>query len=175
MIIAVDFDGTISRESAFPAVDLLPYPVNVLRLARKNGHKLILWTCRYDEPLLAAISACSKAGLFFNAVNENEPFHLKDWIKKHGKGNFSLKAYADLYIDDKACLPGQEINWEAIDLALNGPLTVEEEKELTDWYADYVSKVGVKKISSLLRGFSSQLYVPPLRLRAFKEFCSSLD
>lgn len=44
MIIAVDFDGTISR-GKFPAIDgEQPYAGESLRKLHDEGHKIIIWT-----------------------------------------------------------------------------------------------------------------------------------
>lgn len=96
MIIAVDFDGTITRESKWPDLGEpnLPFISELIR-RRKNGDKLILWTCRDCDLLQAAINFCRAFGLEFDAVNENIP----EITEKFGN---SRKVYADLYVDDKA-------------------------------------------------------------------------
>lgn len=97
MIIAVDFDGTITKESKWPELGepnmLL---INELIRRRKNGDKLILWTCRDGDLLQAAINFCNTFGLEFDAVND----HLPELKEKFG--NDTRKIYADLYVDDKA-------------------------------------------------------------------------
>ena len=56
MIIAVDFDGTISR-GKFPAIDgEQPYAGESLRKLHDEGHKIIIWTCRTGDQLLNAIN-----------------------------------------------------------------------------------------------------------------------
>lgn len=91
MIIAVDFDNTIYNEVA----DQINYPlVEKLIEAKKNGHKLILWTCRGDRWLAEAIAICNDYGLYFDAVNEN----TKGFLYR----DISVKVVADLYVDDKA-------------------------------------------------------------------------
>lgn len=94
MIIAVDFDGTLSKTQLFEQeIGFLPL-FNKLRIAKEKGHKLILWTCRGEEWLQEAIDFCYDYELEFDAVNEN----IKGPIYK----NISCKVVADLYIDDKA-------------------------------------------------------------------------
>ena len=97
MIIAVDFDGTITKESKWPELGEpnLPF-INELIRRRKNGDKLILWTCRNGDLLQAAINFCKAFGLEFDAVNDHLP-ELKERF-----GNDTRKVYADLYVDDKA-------------------------------------------------------------------------
>lgn len=118
-IIAVDFDGTLCFDE-YPGVGKLNmYAVGVLTKFRRNGGKLILWTCRHDKPLEDAVQALRDAGLEFDAVNANDPEHMDSWVEKTGDTNFSPKVYADLYIDDKALRfseAGKDtgINWFAI-------------------------------------------------------------
>lgn len=91
MIIAVDFDNTIYNEVA----DQINFPlVEKLIEAKKNGHKLILWTCRGGNWLEEAVQICADYGLFFDEVNEN--------IKGILYHDISVKVVADLYVDDKA-------------------------------------------------------------------------
>lgn len=96
MIIAVDFDGTITKESKWPELGEPNMPlINELIRRRNNGDKLILWTCRNGDLLQAAINFCKTFGLEFDAVNENLP----EIIETYGG---SRKISADLYVDDKA-------------------------------------------------------------------------
>lgn len=96
MIIAVDFDGTITKESKWPELGEPNMPfINELIRRRNNGDKLILWTCRDGDLLQAAINFCKTFGLEFDAVNENLP----EIIETYGG---SRKISADLYVDDKA-------------------------------------------------------------------------
>ena len=95
-IIAVDFDGTLC-ENAWPGIgepktDLIEYLISV----KKIGHKIILWTCRADERLDAAINWCKDLGLEFDAVNENLPEVIKEF------GHDTRKIFAHEYIDDRA-------------------------------------------------------------------------
>lgn len=101
-IIAVDFDGTLC-EFAFPKIgeqtEKQKELLESLIEARKNGHKVILWTNRGDNeeyPVLTeAVEWCKERGLEFDAVNENIP-----GLKK--LSGPSPKVVADVYIDDKA-------------------------------------------------------------------------
>ena len=116
MIVAVDFDGTLSH-SDYPAADNLDMKgIGLLKEFRANGGKVILWTCRHGEALDFAVESCHKAGLDFDAINENESEHLKQWQENHGVPNevYSPKVYADLYIDDKSLIGYKEIPWDEI-------------------------------------------------------------
>lgn len=95
-IIAVDFDGTLCEDRwpyiGNPNKQLIAY----LRDEQRHGAKLILWTCRKDEYLDAAVDWCKKHKLNFDAVNENLPETL-EWF-----GEESRKIFAHVYIDDRA-------------------------------------------------------------------------
>ena len=119
MLVAGDFDGTIS-DANYPGINLIPEVVDILLRAANNGHRLILWTCRHGDILDKTVEACYNAGLKFVAVNENDPEQVIAWKKMWGEDESSAKIYADMYIDDRAILPGQKINWNAIDKFLNG-------------------------------------------------------
>ncbi len=103
-VIAVDFDGTLC-EYAFPKIgEQKQHHKELLELLvtmRKNGHKLILWTCRGDNeeyPCLSeAVHWCRKQGLEFDAINEN----IKGTKKLSGP---SPKVLADYYLDDRSLI-----------------------------------------------------------------------
>lgn len=104
MIIAVDFDGTLSKAS-YPNVGepnklLFDYLIKRQEL----GDEIILWTCRVGEPLDIAVDFCKEQGLTFDAVNENLPWVLEAWDNKDTR-----KVFADIYIDDKAWCSGGSI------------------------------------------------------------------
>ena len=102
-IIAVDFDGTLSR-GRWPGVGVPNYLlINKLIQLQKEGHKLILWTSREGEPLQRAIEWCREKNLKFDAVNDNLP----EMIEKMGSN--SRKISCDIYIDDKSCIPEWDI------------------------------------------------------------------
>lgn len=118
-IIAIDFDGTLALGNSFPNVNLaIPnlILINWLKNKKKDGYKLILWTCREnyggknypDNPyLIDAINFCNKYGLLFDSVNANigecwgECGHL-----------YGRKILADLYIDDATFLCSSKIFWK---------------------------------------------------------------
>lgn len=95
-IIAVDFDGTIVT-NRYPEIgEPKEAVISWLREQRKNGARLILWTCRCGGEMAAAVRWCREHGLIFDAVNDN----LKDHIKEY-RGQNCRKVYADVYLDDK--------------------------------------------------------------------------
>lgn len=92
-IIGVDFDGTLAFD---------PYPacgkpnmrlIAWLNECKRNGCKIILWTCREGKPLEMAVEFCRKNGLEFDSVNENVP----ELINRYGD---CRKIGCDYYIDD---------------------------------------------------------------------------
>ena len=101
MIIAVDFDKTLSLGD-WPGVGPVNGPIMREILKRKDeGDKVILWTCRSGDELSAAVAWCRMYGLEFDAVNENLPETLEAWGYRDTR-----KVFADEYWDDKACREG---------------------------------------------------------------------
>lgn len=97
-IYAVDFDGTLC-DSVFPGLG----PPNKklikhLIKRRKEGNKIILWTCRGGERLDEAVEWCREQGLEFDAINDNIPENYDI----HPFNPNPRKVFADVYIDDKA-------------------------------------------------------------------------
>lgn len=96
-IIAVDFDGTLSRAGwpycGDPNIELINKLINL----RKEGVKVILWSCRSGIEEQAAVEWCKRYGLEFDAVNQNLPELVESW-----GGEDTRKIYADEYWDDKS-------------------------------------------------------------------------
>ena len=98
MIISTDFDGTLC-EHKFPEIGK-PYTeiINYLIQYKKEGHKIILWTCREGQKLQEAIQWCKEQGLEFDAINENVP-------ERKNQDYAIRKIYADIYLDDRNINP----------------------------------------------------------------------
>lgn len=95
-IIAVDFDGTLC-ENKYPEIGEPITPViEALLNEQKNGTKIILWTCRCDGELNAAVEWCKEHGIVFDAVND----HLPEMKEKFC--NNTRKVFANEYWDDRA-------------------------------------------------------------------------
>lgn len=106
-IIAVDFDGTLIKGNKWPDVDGIAdrhLIKNLIWEQKRNGNKLILYTCRCGEALDAAVKWCEDQDLKFDAVNENLP-ELIEAYKSDAR-----KISADIYIDDNACHP-ESVSW----------------------------------------------------------------
>lgn len=106
-IIAVDFDGTLCS-NCYPQIGVPNFRlIRILKDLKKNGKKLILWTCRSGTELEQALAWCRKMGVIFDAVNDNLPEITEQYR------NNSRKIFADVYIDDKACFPWEQEEKEA--------------------------------------------------------------
>lgn len=106
MIIACDYDNTLMMqpEGFSNSMGKPNYPlIEKLIKLKEKGHQIILWTCREGEWLQEAVEECKSLGLEFDAVNESLP-DMKS-------SNCGLrKVIADLYIDDRSCLPEYFLN-----------------------------------------------------------------
>lgn len=91
MIIAVDFDSTLSLGTKYPFLGHPNEPlIHCLTQLHKLGHTIILWTCREGNELADAVMWCKDYNVPIDYVNENPP-----WVGLH-----SRKIVADWYIDD---------------------------------------------------------------------------
>lgn len=90
--IAVDFDGTITKEDG----SLDPVAAVYLHKIHKLGIKLTLWTCRCDERYEYAKSKIVEWGLPISFIED-------DNVKPR-------KLSAIYYIDDRS-VPGGKVNW----------------------------------------------------------------
>lgn len=98
MIIAIDFDGTISR-GKYPAIEgEQPCAAATLRKLHEDGHYLIINTCRSGDELVNAINWMLERNIPFHRVNDNHPEQTAIY------GSNSRKIYAHVYIDDKQIL-----------------------------------------------------------------------
>lgn len=95
MVIAVDFDGTISLGNWPNVGPENKGVVSFIKDCKANGNKIILWTCREGEHLKEAVEWCKEIGIEFDAVNDN----LIEHTLKYGCN--SRKIHCDMYIDDK--------------------------------------------------------------------------
>lgn len=121
LILAIDYDGTIT-DHAFPEIgNPMPYAVEVIKELKKQGHKLILWTAREDEVpynintqyLTNAVNWCKERGLEFDAINTGLP--EDDWRGEH---TLKRKPHVDFFIDDRNI--GGFLGWEKIGRILLG-------------------------------------------------------
>lgn len=100
MIIAVDFDGTLSLGD-WPGVGPPNKKIiDALLALQREGDKIILWTCRNGKELADAVEWCREQGIIFDAVNENLPEVLEAWGWQDTR-----KIFANEYWDDKSYRP----------------------------------------------------------------------
>lgn len=96
--IAVDFDGTLCEERWPDIGEPNTMLIDFLIRWQEQGNKVILWTCRENAMLWAAVDWCAEHGLHFDAVNCNLPERISYY------NNDSRKIGADYYIDNANAL-----------------------------------------------------------------------
>jgi len=117
LIIALDFDGTITHSHTFPEIgEPRLWLIERAKQWRLDGHQVILWTCRENvdvnenthfEPrryLTEAVDFCKSLGLEFDAINQN----ISEVT--HPEIRTSRKINSDIYIDDKSAIFNDEYN-----------------------------------------------------------------
>ncbi|HEY4430005.1 MAG TPA: hypothetical protein VGN87_03095 [Paenibacillus sp.] len=116
IILAVDFDGTISTEPDMGhALVLQPNCKQVLERFYEDGVRLILWTCRTAAPLEEALAflEANELGHIWCAINDQLPE-----VNAIYEPNVARKVGADIYIDDKSI--GYKVDWLAIEKHIYG-------------------------------------------------------
>jgi hypothetical protein len=115
LIIAVDFDGTITTEPDMSKDKKLTLRENCKKVLEVVGGipevTLVLWTCRTGDALSEALDFLNEKGLlkYFEYVNEQDAEITKKYHPEIGP-----KVGADLYIDDKAYMGDNIIDWVSI-------------------------------------------------------------
>ena len=93
MTIAVDFDGTL-HDGVWPAIgEPLPYAAEAMQQMKKDGHTLIIWTCREGRLQTEMANWLFENAIPFDRVNEN--------VGWEQYGYNARKVSADVYIDDR--------------------------------------------------------------------------
>lgn len=95
MIIAIDFDGVLARTNYPVILGCMPYVREAMEQLHKEGHYLIVNTCREGAALVVAVNWLLEQGIPFDRVNDNAPDNILEY------SNNSRKLYADQYIDDR--------------------------------------------------------------------------
>ncbi len=104
MVIAIDFDGTITTENCFPNIgELRPHVVEAIKNLQEHGHTCILWTCREGIYLEKAVDFLHEHNINLSGYNFS-PYQLQ-----------SRKIVADVYIDDKNVFMVDDVNWHKIE------------------------------------------------------------
>ena len=104
MVIAIDFDGTITEKNIFPDIaQIREHAAETIHNFQAAGHKCILWTCRYGRSLDEAIQFLLDNGIKMDGYNSNlYPLN-------------SRKIVADVYIDDKNVFMVDDVDWYKIE------------------------------------------------------------
>lgn len=95
MIYGIDFDGTLCEFQRRGIGEEKTKVVELVKLLKQHGHKLILVTVREGQALRDAVEWCADRGLFFDAINDNLPEVIEEL------GYNSRKILWDLLVDDK--------------------------------------------------------------------------
>ena len=122
LVLAVDFDGTITTEPEIGHVLVLqPDCKRVLTRLAEDGIKLMLWTCRTGPGLDEALSFLKANDMehLFDTVNDQLQ-EVKDKYAPH----VARKLGADFYIDDKNLM--FKVVWNEIEEYLYGEVGGEE-------------------------------------------------
>lgn len=95
LILAIDFDGCIV-EAAWPQIgSLRPNAKKILQQLHKDGHYIIIWTCRSGMDKSKAEQFLLDNGIPYDKVNEQHPKNIVEF------GGDTRKVLADVYIDDR--------------------------------------------------------------------------
>lgn len=106
MRLAIDFDGTIV-ENQYPEIGgLRDGAKRVIRRLWKEGHSIIINTCRCAEYEADAKEFLIENGIPFHYINCNLPSDIESF------GMDCRKISGDIYIDDKQV--GELPHWEKI-------------------------------------------------------------
>ncbi|NQT24946.1 HAD hydrolase family protein [candidate division KSB1 bacterium] len=96
LVFAVDFDGTIV-EHDFPEIGSeKPDALRTLKALQKDGHKIIIYTCRRPPYIGPIIEWMIDRGFKPNAINKNLSYLPT---------NHPSKILAHVYIDDRSFPP----------------------------------------------------------------------
>lgn len=103
--IAVDFDGTVVIFD-WPKIGTeRPQAIKVLKSLKKNGHRIVLWTCRTGSALNDALTWLRERGIQPDGINDHAPdSDIFEMVSKEDLENHK-KIHADIYLDDKSWPP----------------------------------------------------------------------
>jgi len=96
MIIAIDYDGTITRTDTYPhSGEIDPMAIHYINRMRLRGHKVLINTCREGYALREAETALEIRRCMVDGFNINDTDRIK--MFRHN----SRKIGADIYIEDR--------------------------------------------------------------------------
>lgn len=102
-VVAIDFDGTVTKENLYPRIgDLRDGVVDAINTIAKNNI-VCIWTCREGKELNQAFNFLNQKNITFHYINASP----------YDKYNFKMrKIIADYYIDDRNIFA--DIDWKKI-------------------------------------------------------------
>ena len=105
-VVAIDFDGTITKENLYPKIGEIREDVKrVINKIAKNNI-VCIWTCREGKELNDA----------FNFLNQKEiMFHYLNYSPYDRLNKDMRKIIADYYIDDRNIFCNGNVNWKEIE------------------------------------------------------------
>lgn len=115
VVIAVDFDGTVSNERDMgPVITMKENAKEILTKWFEEGHVLILWTCRHGNAFEEACNFLVENDMLhlFSAFNDQLPE-----IREKYYPDVARKVGADFYVDDRN-LESNGIDWIQLDKQL---------------------------------------------------------
>ena len=105
-VIAIDFDGTITKENLYPGIgEIRPNVFEAIRKIQELGNHPFIWTCRQGSALRSAMKLLKDNGL------DDIPFNQCVYDVSIACGR---KPIADYYIDDRNLFT-PEIDWYEIE------------------------------------------------------------
>jgi predicted phosphatase len=114
LVLAIDFDGTITTEPDMgKELRLQPHVKEVLTELKERGARMILWTCRSGAALNEALVFLQRNGMRHLFEEVNDQLHE---IQEKYSPDVARKVGADYYIDDKNI--STVIDWPLIWLSL---------------------------------------------------------
>lgn len=104
-IVAIDFDGTITKENIYPSIgELRDGVVDAINTIAENN-TVVIWTCRTDKPLLDAHIFLKKNNIHYDYMNKSPLDKLNQSMRK---------IIADYYIDDRNIFCNGNVDWKQI-------------------------------------------------------------
>lgn len=101
-VIAVDFDGVIVEDGAYPDIgELKKNSIESMKFLKHNGYRIVIWTCRDTEKQKKKVKEfLDKNDIPYDAFNDNSAL-TEEELEKVGN-NLSRKIGCSLFLDDKA-------------------------------------------------------------------------
>lgn len=104
-IVAIDFDGTITKENLYPKIgELRDGVVDAINTIAENN-TIVIWTCRCHKELMDAIIKLKKSNIHYDYINQSPLDKLNPSMRK---------IIADYYIDDRNIFCNGNVDWKQI-------------------------------------------------------------